>query len=393
MFSLSPRLFDRLGVVDSLSPEAESVVADERIQDLVSDGPVVFAVARDRDVYDPVLVRSVSDVSDRLRAIDGVVDVDDPYTSPEGRIGADNRSTLVWVELEEDLPLERQEAIEDQVRSTLLTIDAPTVEVGGDHLSERAFGEQAVRDLAVGESVAFGLLLIALVVIFGGIVAASVPLIVAMTAVSATLLALLAVSGLTEVGEYSLNIVTLLGLGLAVDYALLIVARYREELADGADAPTAVGTAMARAGRAVAISGIAVAAALAGLAAFAEPLLASMALGGVVVVLLTTALALTAVPALIAVAGRRIAPAGAQTWVTRALGPIQDRLRRTDRGARRSGRTANRAGKSPDARSSSGPADAGLLARLASFAQRHPTSVALATTLGLLAPRRSGDRR
>ena len=318
---LSPRLFDRLGVVDSLSPEAESVVADHRIRDLISDGPIVYAVALDRDVFDPGLVTSVSDVAVRLRAIDGVVDVDDLYTSPGGQIGADNRSTLVWVELQENLPLERQEAIEDQVRSTLLTIDAPTVEVGGDHLSERAFGEQAVRDLAVGESVAFALLLIALVVIFGGVVAASVPLVVAITAVSATLLALLAVSGLTEVGEYSLNIVTLLGLGLAVDYALLIVARYREELAGGADAPTAVGTAMARAGRAVAISGVAVAAALAGLAAFAEPLLASMALGGVVVVLLTTALALTAVPALIAVAGRRIPPAGALTWVTRALAP------------------------------------------------------------------------
>ncbi len=380
-FLAGPQLFDRLTVVDSLSARAESVVAEQRIRDLVSDGPIVYGVAMGRDVYDPGMVTSVSGVAERLRAIDGVVDVDDLYTGPGGQIGADNRSTLVWVELKEDLPLERQEALEDQVRSTLLTIDAPTVEVGGDHLSERAFGEQAVRDLAVGESVAFALLLVALVVIFGGVVAASVPLVVAITAVSATLLALLAVSGLTEVGEYSLNIVTLLGLGLAVDYALLIVARYREELGGGADAPTATRTAMARAGRAVAISGVAVAAALAGLAAFAEPLLASMALGGVVVVLLTTALALTAVPALIAVAGRRIPPAGAQTWMTRALAPIRTPTNRT---RRRPLRTTGQPYGEIVRPCPPGPANSGLLARLASFAQRHPAPVALATTLGLL---------
>ncbi len=151
---------------------------------------------------------------------------------------------------------------------------------------------------------------------------------------------------------------TLLGLGLAVDYALLIVARYREERAGGADPPTAIETAMARAGRAVAISGLAVAAALAGLTAFAEPLLASMALGGAVVVLLTTALALTAVPALIAVAGRRIPPAGAQTWVTRAMAADPGSAPASAVGAVRSGRPAKRTANRPTAEPP-GPASAG----------------------------------
>jgi len=377
--ALSPRLFDRLATVDSLSPDAESVAGENRVRELVSDGPIVFAVVSGIDVYDPTLVSSVSKVAGELRTIEGVADVDDLYTSPGGRIGADNRSTLVWVELLENLPVDRQEAIEDQVRAKLKTIDAPAILVGGDHLAERAFGDQAVRDLAVGESIALALLLVALVVIFGGVVAASVPLTVAIAGVSATLLALLALSGWTDVGEYSLNIVTLLGLGLAVDYALLIVARYREERAGGADPPEAIETAMSRAGRAVAISGLAVTAALAGLTAFAEPLLASMALGGATVVLLTTALGLTAVPALIAVAGRYLPPAGAQTWVTRATGAVRDRLPHRAVGPHRTGRAGRASATGPTA-----AARSPLLARLAAHAQRHPGPVAATTTLGLL---------
>jgi RND superfamily putative drug exporter len=360
-------LFDRLQSVDSLSPNAESQVADRQIKALVSAGPVMYAVVGGRDVYDPELNRSVTAVAGQLLKVPGVVDVNDLYTSPGGRIGTDNRSTLVTVEFAEDMAEADLERAEDQARALLLTIAAPTVQVGGDHVAQRAFGEQAVADLAVGESVAFALLLVALVVIFGGFIAASVPIVVAVVGVSSTLLVLYGLSAFTAIGEYSLNIVTLLGIGLAVDYALLIVARYREELdgglassptqrAGGVAAETAIETAMARAGRAVAFSGLAVAVALAGLAAFAEPLLSSMALGGAAVAVLTTALALTAVPALLAVAGDRIPPAGADTWVTRL----------TRRLPRRS------------------PQQTALLARLASFAQARPGPVALLTAAGLL---------
>jgi len=354
---LGGQLFDRLRTVDSLRPDAESMVADQRVKVLVADGPVVYAVVSGRDVFDPVLVDSVTRVAHQIATIRGVADVDSLYTSPGGRIGTDNASTLVTVDLAEDLPDADLELTEDLVRTALRGIDAPSVLVGGDHLAERAFGEQAVRDLAVGESIAFAVLLLALVVFFGGVAAASVPLVVAVVGVSATLLALLGLSALTEIGEYSVNIVTLLGIGLAVDYALLIVARFREELAGGLDRPTAVETAMARAGRAVAISGAAVAVALASLMAFGEPLLASMALGGATVALLTTLLALTAVPALIAVLGRRIPPAGAESWVTRlgaALSPRRAKPRRA------------------------------LLVRLAAVAQRSPALVAGAAAFGLL---------
>jgi RND superfamily putative drug exporter len=119
---------------------------------------------------------------------------------------------------------------------------------------------------------------------------------------------------------------------------------------------------MSRAGRAVAISGLAVAVALGGLAAFAEPLLSSMALGGAAIALLTTALALTAVPALLAVVGGRIPPAGTSTWVTQLVEGVRRRLPGSKVGLAER-RT--------------------LLVRLAGSAQRRPGFVAVATTLGL----------
>jgi RND superfamily putative drug exporter len=141
-------------------------------------------------------------------------------------------------------------------------------------------------------------------------------------------------------------VVTLLGIGLAVDYSLLMIARFREERAADPRAPLAelMARTVSTAGRAVLVSGLAVTVALAGLFAFGDPLLAAMAMGGALVVALATATGLTFVPALIAVAHRRVPAAGGRRW----------------RGA-------------------------GLLAGLAAFAQRRPGPVALAAVAGLLA--------
>jgi putative drug exporter of the RND superfamily len=302
-------VFDRLSTTDSLRPDAESQQADRRVDQLLPEGPTVVAVVAGRDVYDPGLVTSVSTVAAEIRRMNGVVEVDDLYTAPGGRIGADNRSTMVSVELADDLPEADRERVEDQVTAALRRIDAPQVLVGGETLAERAFAEQAVRDAARGEAVALAVLAVALVVILGGVVAALIPLSVALAAVAATLLGLLGLLAVTPVSEFTVNVVTLLGIGLAVDYTLLIVARFREERAVAPQAPVAdlLGRTTATAGRAVLVSGLGVAAAMGGLSIFAEPLLGAMARGGALVALVGTAMGLTAVPALVAVSSRVIA--------------------------------------------------------------------------------------
>ena len=225
--------------------------------------------------------------------------------------------------------------------------------VGGKLLAERTFAEQATRDAVRGEAIAFVVLAVVLVLFGGGLLAGALPLLAALATITGSLLALNALAGATAISEFAVNVVTLLGLGLAVDYSLLVIARFREERAATPQAPVAdvLARTIAGAGRAVLVSGLAVAIALAGLYVFADPLLSAMALGGVLAVGTATLAGLTLVPALIAVAHHRIPAPGTRTWVWR-------RERR------------------------SAP---GLLARLAAFAQRRPAAVALTVTAALLA--------
>jgi len=378
---LGGQVFDRLTTTDSLRPDAESQLADRRVDQLQPEGPVVVAVVGGRDVFDPALVDDITAVTAELRGMDGVAEVEDLYSAPGGRVGADNRSSLIRVELERGLPDDRREQVEDAVAAALHRIDAPEVLVGGEKLAERAFAEQAIADAALGESVAIIVLLIVLVLILGGFVAAAIPLAAALSTVSVTLLGLFGLTTLTGVSEFTVNVVTLLGIGLAVDYALLMIARFREERDTDPDAPVAdlVAGTTATAGRTVLISGLGVAAAMVGLYAFAEPLLAAMALGGAVAVLLATLAGLTAVPALIALAHRRIPGARDSTRVLavrRAVAAALPRRAGAAAPSRRAGAAA------PSRRAEPRP---GLLARLAAFAQGRPAPVALAVAAGLVA--------
>ncbi|MEU7865610.1 efflux RND transporter permease subunit [Dactylosporangium sp. NPDC049140] len=333
-------LFDRLATTGTNRADSQSAVGQRHVDELTPTGSHVYAVVEGLAPYDPKLVASVSAAAQEIRAMPGVKEVNDLYTGVGGRIGADNRSVSVEVELDPALAEAPREALEDRVHDRLERIQAPSVHVGGDKLAERAFADQSVHDLAIGESVAFAALLVALYLFFGGFLAAALPLAVAVASVLGSLLVLLGLSHVTKVSEYSLNVVTLLGIGLAVDYSLLIVARYREER-QHRDPDEALRVAVRRAGRAVAISGLAVTLTLAGLTTFAEPLLAAVALGGAAVVALATLAALTLVPALISLTGDRIRPAAAVRW-------------------------------------------GGLLPRLAARAQRDPARVALLATVGLL---------
>jgi RND superfamily putative drug exporter len=340
---LGGQVFDRLTTTGSLRPDAESQLADRRVDRLQPEGPMIVAVVGGRDVYDPALVAGVTAITGEIRRMDGVTEVEDLYGAPGGRIGADNRRSLIRVELDRGLPDDVRERVEDAVAAALHRIDAPEVLVSGEKLAERAFADQALADAAFGESVAVVVLLVVLMVILGGFVAGLIPLAAALATVTVTLLGLFGLTTFAEVSEFTVNVVTLLGIGLAVDYALLMIARFREERAADPAAPVAelLARTTATAGRTVLISGLAVAAAMFGLTAFAEPLLGAMALGGAVTVLLATAAGLIAVPALIAVAHRRL--------------PAPRR-----------------------------PVGTSLLVRLAAFAQARPAPVALAVTAGLL---------
>src|SRR3954454_24345009 len=265
-------------------------------------------------------------------------------TPRAGLIAGDKHSSLAVIELDPKLDDDAALVVADRVAAKLSTIDAPEVLVGGKLLAERTFAEQATRDAVRGEAIAFVVLAVVLVLFGGGVLAGALPLLAALATITASLLALDALARVASVSEFAVNVVTLLGLGLAVDYSLLIIARFREErgAAPEAPGPELVGRTVAGAGGAVLVSGLAVAIALAALYVFADPLLSAMALGGALAVLTATIAGLTLIPALLTVAHARIPAPGTHTWVWRC-----ERRR--------------------------GP---GVLARLAAFAQRRPALVA-----------------
>jgi RND superfamily putative drug exporter len=263
-----------------------------------------------RPADDPAFRAEVDRAVHDLEAMDGVAKVTGPFVQGRevpGLVAGDRRAVLVRVELETDLR-GRYDQVVDRVGGRLRAVDAPRVLVGGDDLAREAFQEQAQRDLERGETLAMPVMLVLLFLVFRGIVAAVTPLVVAAVAVAGALLILLGVSQVADISAYSVNVITMLGLGLAVDYSLLVISRFREERAGGLEIPGAIERTLATAGRTVAFSGLTVAAALCGLLAFAEPFLRSLAWGGIGVVLVAMVAALTLVPALLGLWGRRIRP-------------------------------------------------------------------------------------
>ncbi|MFC8531217.1 MMPL family transporter [Nocardia sp. NPDC057227] len=180
------------------------------------------------------------------------------------------------------------------------------VRVGGYAMLLRETVQQTEKDIVLGESIAFPVTLIALLFVFGGLVAAALPLVVAAVTVLLTVGALTAVASLTDVAATASNVATLLGLGLAIDYSLLLISRFRDELDGGAEPKAALAATMRSAGRTVAFSAVTVAIALAGLLFFPLVAVRSMGYAGLLVAALAALVSLTVLPALLLLLGHRI---------------------------------------------------------------------------------------
>jgi putative drug exporter of the RND superfamily len=220
--------------------------------------------------------------------------------APELR-STDGTSALVVVDVDGD-----DETVGDLGDRYAGTRGPITVGVGGEEAVDAAIEDQLGSDLARAESLAIPATLVLLVLVFGGVVAASLPLAMALVSVTGTLLALSAVTQVTDVSIYSINLTTALGLGLAIDYSLFIVSRFREELAAGRSSDDAVVRTVETAGRTVAFSALIVAASLSALLVFPLYFLRSFAYAGTAVVLSAAAGALLTLPALLAVLGPRV---------------------------------------------------------------------------------------
>jgi len=181
-----------------------------------------------------------------------------------------------------------------------------STEVGG----VVAFGEQAnsqtEKDVTRAEIFSLPVLLILLILIFRGLVAALSPLMIGGIAILGAFVAVRSLTYLTDISVFAINVITLLGLGMAVDYSLFIVSRFREELAKGQDVPAAIRTTVETAGRTVLVSGLTIVLALSSLLIFPQPFLGGMAIGGMAAVLIAMLAALTVLPAALSLLGHRV---------------------------------------------------------------------------------------
>ena len=247
--------------------------------------------------------RSVARLSSALRA------------GPEGRpfVSRDGRSSFIAVFLDDGAGYDDAERIADAMNVF------PEVKTGGFAVAAPKVGEQVSADLARAELLAFPLLFLLSLVIFRGAIAALLPLFVGFVTIMATFLGLRIFNEATSLSIFALNLAIGLGLGLAIDYSLFVLSRYREEMERFGPGREALGQTLRTAGRTVVFSSLTVAAAMLALLVFPQRFLYSMAISGAFTALAAGVIALTALPALLMVLGERVNAFAPKHWRPREV--------------------------------------------------------------------------
>jgi len=321
-------VFSRLEGGQGTRDDVESAEVQRQLAEFGGVDADVLILLDGTAVSDPQLRDSVTALAGDLRAMPEVRAVTGPGNAgtgvppaagpgPEpgpikdsetGMIAKDGRALLLAVALRPGLEPPDTKRVVDQITAQVQAVDVPRALVGGPAPLEVEFQTTAQQQFAHGELIALPFVVILLLLAFRGVLPALLPLLIAAVSVVGTLLILLGVSYATTLAFFAVNVITMVGMGLAIDYALLLVSRFREERAAGHGIEDAVTRMAATAGRTVVFSAATVTVALAGLLVFAEPLLRSIAWGAIGVVTMTAAAVLTLVPAFLRLCGRRIKP-------------------------------------------------------------------------------------
>ena len=300
-------------------PDSESTRAFQLAERELGGGGgdvVVLYSSDDLTVDDPAYADAVEQ---GLAALpDDVVEESVTYfaTGAPQLVSEDRRSTYAVLTLagDEDQRTEGLERIEDELA-------APGLETqfGGGTTINRDINEKVSSDIARAETISMPILAVLLLIIFGSFAAAGLPLAIGVVAILGSFAALRGFAQFTDVSIFAVNVVTITGLGLAIDYGLFMVSRFREEIRRQPDTETALARTMATAGRTVAVSGITVAVSLAGLLIFPQVFLRSMGFGGTSAVLIAMVAALTLLPALLAMLGPKVDALSVRPWLRRVF--------------------------------------------------------------------------
>ncbi|MEV7289582.1 MMPL family transporter [Streptomyces sp. NPDC093252] len=300
---------DRLGSGGWEDPNAESTYATRALEREFPDSQPNFLLlidAGEASVDDPAVAAEADRLAQLLSAEEGVTGVGSYWQSGSPALRAeDGREALIAARItgEESEANATLERIAPELRGTHGPVE---VRLGGMVAVQHEMQTIIQEDLLRAEIIALPVTLVLLVMVFGSAIAALLPLGIGIVAILGTNAVLRGLSEVTDVSVFAINLTTALGLGLAVDYALFIVRRFREELTAGHDPLTSVATTLRTAGRTVLFSALTVAVSLAAMLLFPMYFLRSFAYAGIAVVLLAAAAALILLPAALVLLGHRV---------------------------------------------------------------------------------------
>ncbi len=320
------------GVAEELSPYSandprdDSVKSDKRLEAALGHDPAIGLIA----VVDTGAGATSGAARAKVRRVERVLEADREvavvttfYDSRDrAQVSKDGRSQFVAVNFktsDDDVRQDAAERLGDELNGN-------GVKLGGFAAASHDVNEQVSADLARAEMLAFPILFLLSVLFFRSLVAAALPLLVGGLSILGTLVALKLTNGVVDVSVFALNLTTGLGLGLAIDYSLFIVARYREEMERFGPGAEAMRATLATAGRTVFFSSLTVAAALASLLVFPQRFLYSMGFGGSMVALIAALVALVVLPSVLMLLGHRVnslAPRWLQRTRVREARPVQ----------------------------------------------------------------------
>ncbi|MDJ1640687.1 MMPL family transporter [Streptomyces pakalii] len=369
---------DRMGSGGWQAPDAESTYATEVLaREFPASQPnlLLLVDSGSAGVDDPAVAAEAARLAERLKAEPGISGVGSYWeTASPALRSEDGREAIIAARIGGDEKTAGETL--DRLAPAFAGERGPvTVSLGGPVAVQHEMQTIIQEDLLRAELIALPVTLVLLVMVFGSAVAAMLPLAVGIVAILGTNAVLRGLTEFTDVSVFAMNLTTALGLGLAIDYALFIVRRFREELATGADTRTAVGTTLRTAGRTVLFSALTVAVSLSAMLVFPQYFLRSFAYAGIAVVLLAAAAALILLPAALVLLGPRI-----NSLDLRRL--LHRRKKAGAAGADPQGATAGGPGAG-----SAGGADASPgrgWAWLAALVMRRAPVFAIVTTVGLL---------
>jgi RND superfamily putative drug exporter len=319
-------------------PTSESAQATKLLVDKFGQGDMelLISVTDDAGGAQGPAARAVgSDIVAQLQGASGVANVVSAWTAPPNAapalVSKDGKTGLIVAGItggETGAQKHAKELTDRLVHDR----DGVTVRAGGEAMTYVQINAQSEKDLLLMESIAIPLSFVVLVWVFGGLIAAALPLAVGGFAILGSMAVLRAITSVTDVSIFALNLTVAMGLALAIDYTLLIISRYRDELAEGADRDAALVRTMTTAGRTVLFSALTVALSMVAMVLFPMYFLKSFAYAGIAVVTFAAVAAILVAPAAIALLGDRMDALDARRlarWVFKRPDPVRKAVEQT----------------------------------------------------------------